>query len=547
MCAREGCARAEVDALWRDGPHNAFRMFSYPNDLTLPRDWKILHFSSRHPVGNEAVFGQGDFNNYLGEVEGRKILAEMEGPGAIVRLWLTGGRSMGSNVLWFEMDGEAKLVIRLQDLVAGNRFPFLNPLVGQGSGGSFFSYVPMPFRTHCRVSMELKDGPANPHYYQIQAARFPDDRGVNPFMLPMDPEDEFSVAWAARNWKNPPNRERNRPLIPHPSFGGALTLFETAGAGVIRQLEIEFDPERKEDPARAILWVVDSGELQFTCPLGALSGLLSLETSPRTLFSVVESGRWRFLFPLVHHGPIRLFLTGAGDSVQAASIDWEPLPAEEALHHGRLRVGRAWSRTDGGDQVHLFGLRGKGHLAGVWMRVRGFSDPPFRRLTYLEGDERIVVDGNEASSLRGTGMEDFFNGAYYFADGVSTFPNHGVSHYDPGDADNGETELVMYRFMTTDAIPFESSLDFCWEIVPEWRDRLLEFESAAFWFDCSRRPNAPQWPDNLGWDLNRDEKVDARDLLIYGKGNRGFPPSPPSELPWPFSLARRWTGSLGRR
>jgi hypothetical protein len=101
----------------------------------------------------------------------------------------------------------------------------------------------------------------------------------------------------------------------------------------------------------------------------------------------------------------------------------------------------------------------------------------------------------------------------------------------------------MYRFMTTDAIPFKESLDFYWEIVPEWQNWQLDFETVVFWYDCSMCPETPQWPDNLGWDRNRDGSVDARDLLLHRTSLPAPPAIPPFDLPWPFRLTRKWTGA----
>ncbi len=37
---------------------------------------------------------------------------------------------------------------------------------------------------------------------------------------------------------------------------------------------------------------------------------------------------------------------------------------------------------------------------------------------FLEGDERVFVDGQESPHIYGTGTEDFYEGGFYFRDGT---------------------------------------------------------------------------------------------------------------------------------
>jgi len=522
-------------APWRDGPHNLYRMLSRPDDVCLERDWEAFQFSSRDPAG-----GQQDFNHYLREEGSRKILAEVEGPGAIARMWFTGSRFMYRNVLRVEIDGEPVIETSIGELTAGDRFPFVPPLVGKGSGGGSFCYVPLPFRESCRVSLELKDSAIVYHYYQIQGMRFPDDSGVNPFRLPLQPEDSRSVERAVADWSGEPYSLKTFHALPEP-VGKEQPLLSCSGSGVIHQIQIDYWPERARSLGETSLKISDGDNTLVDCPLTALLGLLPGSSPYRSRFIEAREGVLRFLWPIVHYDSIHVVLTGNTDPIRGYGFEYQSLSAEDARQRGRLRVEHTVVRAGDQDAVELLDLAGKGHLAGVILRTRGVAESPANHLSYLEGDDSVQVDADEEGALLGTGLEDYFNGAFYFNGGVATFPNHGVAYYDVGEGASRESEIVAYRFAITDTVPFEVSLRMRWEIVPAWRERDLGFETVAFWYDFSECSPLQEWPDRYDWDLDRDSRVDARDVALYLGSLQGREPSLPSAVPWPFRLSRSWS------
>jgi hypothetical protein len=72
---------------------------------------------------------------------------------------------------------------------------------------------------------------------------------------------------------------------------------------------------------------------------------------------------------------------------------------------------------------------------------------------FMEGDEWIFVDGEKEASIKGTGTEDYFQGAWYFTDGPFQAPYHGLTYRDPPNARYG-----CYRFHTHDRINFQKEI-----------------------------------------------------------------------------------------
>ncbi|HXU46211.1 MAG TPA: DUF2961 domain-containing protein, partial [Thermoanaerobaculia bacterium] len=74
----------------------------------------------------------------------------------------------------------------------------------------------------------------------------------------------------------------------------------------------------------------------------------------------------------------------------------------------------------------------------------------------LEGDERVYLDGSRHPGIYGTGVEDLFNGGFYFDRGPFALPLHGSPAHRTTPA--GEDATSAYRLFLSDAIPFRSGL-----------------------------------------------------------------------------------------
>ena len=72
-----------------------------------------------------------------------------------------------------------------------------------------------------------------------------------------------------------------------------------------------------------------------------------------------------------------------------------------------------------GEHVPILETTGRGHFVGTLLSMQS----PYW-LRYLEGDEKIFVDGENAPSIHGTGTEDYFNCGWYFQGGPDPKPFH---------------------------------------------------------------------------------------------------------------------------
>src|SRR5438067_7719688 len=126
-------ARADVGA---DTLLNRLADFS---SMPRFRDYTAHQFSSYERNG-----GNGDAQHFL-RMEGTDgVMAEMDGPGAIVRLWSANADSAGNLKIYLD-DSKAPVVDDpFKKLFDGTMPPFESPIARLSSGG-FISYLPIPY------------------------------------------------------------------------------------------------------------------------------------------------------------------------------------------------------------------------------------------------------------------------------------------------------------------------------------------------------------------------------------------------------------------
>ncbi|WP_217368987.1 glycoside hydrolase family 172 protein [Nonomuraea antri] len=202
--------------------------------------------------------------------------------------------------------------------------------------------------------------------------------------------------------------------------------------------------------------------------------------------------------------PVKALMTGI-DAETSTLSSWWPMPyasgAVVELYNdsGRTIDGTAWvtsahrpmSRNVGyfraqsragattPDQSWVF-LRatGQGKFVGVSHTMRG----PLNR-TYLEGDERVYVDGSRTPQIHGTGTEDFYQAGWYFNRETFTTPFHGnPAHLTPPTGCAPDSDCTAaYRLMIGDAVPFGSAITF--DIEHGWTSNVeAAYSSTAYWY-----------------------------------------------------------------
>ncbi len=293
---------------------------------------------------------------------------------------------------------------------------------------------------------------------------------------------------------DPATGDKFRRVAP----GARVTVAEAEGPGVVARLWITFpgwfwqhwDPGQPVDPTLLRLLVLritwdGAREPSVLSPLGDFFGVGHCEYRHWTSrFLGMSSGGFYCYFPMPFRA-MRVEVENLHPEIEAllfANITWQQ-EAELPTDAGRFHCSYGQSENPGPDPLVVLDARGRGHFAGCCVSLQG-RDPNY--LAFLEAPEYVWIDeaqghGSErhgTPAILGTGMEDYFNGGWYFREQEFCAPLHGVPLKDPL-----RSMISMYRFHEDDAISFGRSIRF--EFRNPWKaDRLKPFRATttAYWY-----------------------------------------------------------------
>lgn len=129
----------------------------------------------------------------------------------------------------------------------------------------------------------------------------------------------------------------------------------------------------------------------------------------------------------------------------------------------------------------ILSTTGSGHFVGTVLSVDAM------RSGWWEGDDVMFIDGEEQPSIRGTGTEDYFGGAW----GVLrefNMPWQGVSYLERI-ADRKDWQAgryTMYRFHERDPVPFSKSFRMSIERGHNNAHCDSRYSSVAYWYEAAR-------------------------------------------------------------
>jgi hypothetical protein len=164
---------------------------------------------------------------------------------------------------------------------------------------------------------------------------------------------------------------------------------------------------------------------------------------------------------------------------------YERLPDSVLYFHAQFRR----TATRAGEPVTLLEATGRGHYAGTLLSMQPRRG---RGLGYLEGNERVFIDGETTPSIIGTGTEDYFSSGWYYDTGPYSAPYHGATI-----KDTLSGRVSTYRWHVQDPIPFTRSLRFTIEHGGTNETRDVDYTSVAFWYQTHPHAPFPALPANL--------------------------------------------------
>lgn len=434
--------------------------------------------------GNDDGFN-GTYS-FLRKEDGKLVIAEMEGPGVIERIWTP---TPNETMLYFYFDGkkEPGLKIKFSDLFSGKVYPFVKPICGNEVGG-YYCYLPITYRKSCKI---VYDGPKLA-FYQINY-RSLKGKKVETF------SNEFS--------------ESDRQLIDDvcsllSTDSPSMPLFEQGKSAGVKTLEKEV--------------TLNAGDNKNILSLDSPGRIVGIQIDGGTSFDgdnkdVILSAKWDddateaiyaplqdFFGYAFGHGAMRGLLMGKQGN---DNYCYMPMPFDRSARMNLIykkregyqptiiakvkiyytSVGRAadegkfytvWKREQPplGEYYKFLQTQGRGHYVGTILQSQGLR--PGMTL-FFEGDDSTHVDGK--MRIHGTGSEDYFNGGWYalldrWDRGIS-LPLHGSLDYSLPMARTGG-----YRFHITDKMTFEKEIYHGMEHGGQNNDFPVDYTSVAMYY-----------------------------------------------------------------
>jgi hypothetical protein len=410
---------------------------------------------------NDKYDGNKDFGNFLATGARGNVMLDQTGPGCVYRIWLTSLQSYFSSE-WIKVyfDGAAKpaIDVTIGQMFSGTQAPFLAPLVAgpAASSGGYVSYVPLCYHQSIEITTNMD------RYYNIGYVTYPPNANIQTWT------PSTSTAAMQAEWENVTSD-------PIPTAGnstdtdtGTLTVPGNAtqqvdritGTDTIQSIKISIPGVTASAGTAAAavlddLWIRITWDGQSTpsvfAPLGEFFAMGEFGSYPvHGLVAGIDATNTMYMYlpmPFQHQAVIQLVNT-ASTSVSGINyaISYQPFTGD-FNDVGYFRTSyTVTSPARVGRDIPILNATGAGKFIGV---TASYSGDPAR--LYLEGDERIYVDGSGSPAFYGTGTEDFFNGAFYFINGPYSQPMSGnTAHIATSTVD----ETAAYRFFLQDAVPF---------------------------------------------------------------------------------------------
>jgi hypothetical protein len=408
---------------------------------------------------------------------GEYLIADVHGPGAVVRLWTAA------------ISGQVRVYLdgAMEPLFEGSadeffhrpydRFPQMKDVDANRFGRTICqrdaSYAPIPFAKRLRV---LWTGNIQEiHFYELQVRLYDPQASVVSFR-PEDIRQYRETIDKVTAILSDPDKNLSSDS-QQPSFfdvdlqpGEKGTAARLEGPGAVGELSLQLTAADLDKALRQTLLTITFDEYpwgQVQSPVGdffgAAPGVNPYQSLP---FTVRPDGAMvcRFVMPFERSCRIELDNFGRQSvvvkgSVRARSFAW----GEQAMHfRARWRADHDVIASNREVQDLPFLLaQGRGIYVGTGVYLMNPSPIPTPYGNWWgEGDEKIFVDGEATPSTFGTGSEDYFNYSWSSPD-IFTYPYCGQPRND-GPGNRGY--VTNYRWHVLDAIPFRDSIRFYMEL-----------------------------------------------------------------------------------
>ncbi len=474
--------------------------------------YRLVQYSSydRRSIHPDSAgwFANNDYTHFLREevIEGRRefVMLETDGPGAIVRWWMTFGNANALNsYIRVYIDGQTDPVIEgMAPGLVGEGIMAPEPLSSSVSPltepqrRGYNLYLPIPFSGGCKITLENDSVLITPQrrtpsiYYNINARLYEEGTRVESVTGRTIREDSLAVSECASDLLSVSNTYADEQMMRSAAEicpPGAEITVKTSGQGLaVSEFNLSIGAADTASALKGtVIHMYFDGVKTTEVPAGNFFGTGYSYNAYHTRFTSADpdgimSTSW--LMPFRDSCRISI-LNDTDDTIRIntgiilKSYKW----TDASMHFGASwkeyrAIETAGSEHTGGTGLHydlnIADLKGRGLYAGDAVLVFNTADA-----WWGEGDEKIYADGESFPSSFGTGTEDYYGYAWcrpeLFDHPLIAQPS-GAGNFHPGMSIN-----MRYRLL--DAIPFEESIKVDLEMW-HWVKTTIDFSATAYYY-----------------------------------------------------------------
>lgn len=412
------------------------------------------------------------------------VLAEMDGPGCIWRIWSATPRN-GHVRIYLDGNETPAVDLPFADYFNRTQPPFDRPSLVYVVASGKNNFVPIPFQTSCKIVADKDYG----EFHHFTYTMFPQGTKVPTFKMELSPQEAAALDAADRRLSSTgPDFTADRyPEEQHAAHAfllepGSAKEIEIQGVRAITSLKIHLPDlsgsvERQREILREltlrIRWDGQADPAVWS-PLGDFfgsgPGLTPYKSLPMGMTDQWLYSNWFMPF---EKGAV-LTISNEGCENRRVELELSHMALNQT---GYARFHAKWHRDvflpkepERWIDWTLLTTQGAGRLVGVNLQI---WNP--RGGWWGEGDEKFFVDGERFPSTYGTGSEDYFG--YAWSDPAL----FSAAYHSQPISEGNQGHISVNRWHIADNVPFHESFEGC--IEKYWaNDRPTIYTAVVYWY-----------------------------------------------------------------
>jgi len=454
-------------------------------------------------------FANWDNNQFIREEQKtghtEYVMMDADGPGAIVRFWLTMQSDQGRLRIYFDNEEKASIQIEAYDLmkagfnIGNTLLRYHHPDMKRGNT----MYLPLPYQQHCKITFERTDTlkQFSPHYYQINYRTYVNGTSLETFCLKDLVAEKSTIEKIETKLESPVLGNKGKEIKSKFSLDsnktGTIDLPNCSAS--IQQLCIQLSAGTEEDLAKAwslvVLKIDFDGHQTVWCPLGDFAGSgfggRPIKSWYRDLDSSSKiTSRW--VMPYQKKAKISiinkaLFAVYVNVSINVGDWKWDEKSMyfhanykyEENIKDVATSEALNNAPIDQNSPIdwNLITIEGKGIYLGNTLSLYNNMDA-----WYGEGDAKVWVDDDTFPSEFGTGLEDYYNTSWAPVRIYQT----PFANAPRADNESSAGFNTLTRTRNLDGITFQKSFRYDLEML-SWKGGTIDCAATTYWYGL---PNA---------------------------------------------------------